>query len=69
MSAVIVSQNMTTESNLILECCNALNSLAKGNAVDMLWVSAHNGIQSNEMAVAIEVSSIDLEAAVGISYS
>lgn len=37
MPALSISHNMTTESNLTLECHNTLNSLAKKQAIELLW--------------------------------
>lgn len=40
----------TTESSVVWDCMQALNSLGERNSITLVWVPGHQGIQGNEMA-------------------
>ncbi|XP_020298080.1 uncharacterized protein LOC109862437 [Pseudomyrmex gracilis] len=49
-AAIGVLAKTTTESSVVWNCMQALNSLGERNSITLVWVPGNQGIQGNEMA-------------------
>ncbi|XP_020296545.1 uncharacterized protein LOC109861345 [Pseudomyrmex gracilis] len=62
----------TTESSVVWDCMQALNSLGERNSITLVWVPGHQGIQGNKMADSLAKLSTLKEPAcqrVGVSFA
>ncbi|XP_020298149.1 uncharacterized protein LOC109862489 [Pseudomyrmex gracilis] len=71
-AAIEALAKTTTESSVVWDCMQALNSLGERNSITLVWVRGHQGIQGNGMADSLaKLNTLEEPACqrVGVSFA